>query len=60
MTVEEQKAVARKEKETIVQTMINFNPQRSKDELMGKTLKQLRKMYEDTFKNKWVYDAESA
>ena len=65
MTAEETKALARREKETIIRIMINCHPfmfgepYKTKDMLMTKSLKQLRKMYEDVMKEKWVFDPES-
>ena len=65
MTAEEMKASARKEKEVIVRIMINCypskfgDPNKAREELMAKTLKQLKKMYEEIMKEKWIYDPES-
>ena len=65
MTAEEMKASARKEKEVIVRIMINCyplkfgDPYKAREELMTKTLKQLKKMYEEIMKEKWIYDHES-
>ena len=65
MTTEEMKASARKEKEVIVRIMLNCHPfmfgdpYKAREELMAKTLKQLRKMYEEIMKEKWIYDPES-
>ena len=65
MTVDEQKRQAKKEKETIVRIVLNCYPMffgdpfKARDELMKKTLGQLKKMYEEVMKEKWVYDPES-
>ena len=65
MTVEEQKAKAKKEKEIMVRIMLNCypnffgDPYKVRDELLKKTYAQLKRMYEEVMKEKWVYDPES-
>ena len=65
MTVEEQKAQARQEKEVMVRIMLNCypkffgDPYKAREELLQKTYGQLKKMYEKTMNEKWVYDPES-
>ena len=65
MTVDEQKARARQEKEVMIRIMINCypmmfgNPYKAKEELLKKTRSQLQKKYEEVMKEKWVYDPES-
>ena len=65
MTAEEMKVSARKEKEVIVRIMLNCypskfgEPYKARENLLAKTLKQLKKMYEEIMKEKWIYDPES-
>lgn len=65
MTVEEQKAQGRKEKEVMVRIMLNCypkffgDPYKARDELLKKTRNQLVRTYEEVMKEKWVYDPES-
>lgn len=65
MTVEEQKTQAKREKEVMVRIMLNCypkffgDPYKARDELLKKTYCQLKKLYEKTMNEKWVYDLES-
>lgn len=64
--VEKMKAQAVAEKHTMVRIMVNCHPQKfgmdpykARAELLQKSYKQLKKLYEETMGEKWVYDPES-
>ena len=64
--VEQQKTQAIAEKHTMVRIMVNcyphkfgMDPYKAREMLLQKTYKQLKKLYEETMNEKWVYDPES-